>query len=117
MSYSNRIYTPNGTTLKDLIHMLSITTPDLEPPYAIMYRITVPDEELFDTLFGYCMWDGYELKPLDGDAYYLDDEIVAYEVFDTNKRQKMLSVTVEGERLYPDGSWRVSSVGQPKRGD
>jgi hypothetical protein len=34
-------------------------------------------------LYGYCEWDGKELKSTDGDNYYLNDLIEKYE-FDDN---------------------------------
>lgn len=86
---------PRGTTLRDVIQMLAITHPKFEPPYAVQYRIQVPEFNIDDTLAGYCKWDGEELTSLDGDNYSLDDEIVAYEVFENLKRKSILAVVVD----------------------
>lgn len=65
---------------------------DLTPPFDIEYRFTIPQEELFDELFGFARWTGEELVSLDGDSYDLDDEIINYAVVETTSGNKMLSV-------------------------
>ena len=50
-------------------------------PIQIMYRCNTPFPDI-DTLFGYCFWNGETLESLDGDSYYLDDEIEKYEYWD-----------------------------------
>lgn len=52
-----------------------------DKPIQIMYRCNTPFPDI-DTLFGYCFWDGETLESLDGDSYYLDDEIEKYEYWD-----------------------------------
>lgn len=29
-------------------------------------------------LFGFCSWDGWDLIPLDGDNYYIDEDITGF---------------------------------------
>ena len=48
-----------------------------DKPIQIMYRCNTPFPDI-DTLFGYCFWNGETLESLDGDSYYLDDEIEKY---------------------------------------
>lgn len=53
---------------------------DILPEYPlnnITVRMNDPWED--NMLFGYCAWDGKNLISLDGDSYYLDEEIVKYE--------------------------------------
>jgi hypothetical protein len=50
-------------------------------PIQVMHRCNTPFPDI-DTLFGYCYWNGETLESLDGDAYYLDDEIEKYEYWD-----------------------------------
>lgn len=94
-------------TLIDIIHELQ-ENKILMPPYDIEYRVTLPSElvhELgeWDTLYGYCHWDGEKLTSLDGDNYYLDDEFIYYEVFDVPYHmaeyhgEKALSVTMSAD--------------------
>lgn len=90
----NRTLVPKGTTLKDVIHMLSITHPRLEPPYAIQYRVKVSDMIIEDAMFGYCKWDGYELTSLDGVKYSLDDEIDSYELFENLNGNSILAIVL-----------------------
>ena len=33
-----------------------------------------------DMLFGFCAWDGKNLISLDGDSYYLDEEVTNYDL-------------------------------------
>ena len=33
-----------------------------------------------DMLFGFCSWDGENLKSEDGDSYSLDEEVIKYEL-------------------------------------
>lgn len=48
----------------------------------IMVRTNLPHGG--DTLFGYCCWDGEELKSLDGDNYYMDETVLKYEWSDVS---------------------------------
>ena len=65
---------------------------DKTPIELITVRTYDPDGE--DMLFGYCSWDGEKLISIDGDTYYLDDEIDKYE-FDGNN----LTYWIKGEWL------------------
>lgn len=46
------------------------------PINEITYRMRNDAGE--DDLFGYCAWDGKQLISLDGDSYFLDEEILEY---------------------------------------
>lgn len=70
-----------------------MTVADILPIYpleSIEVRTYGPWGE--DILFGYCSWTGEELLSIDGDTYYLDDEIDKYE-FDGNN----LTYWIKGE--------------------
>ena len=43
-------------------------------------------------LFGYCSWNGEELMSLDGDTYYVEDDIEKYELDGDN-----LTYWIKGE--------------------
>lgn len=45
----------------------------------IMYRTNSPFEDEEDMLYGYCKYENGELISLDGDNYYLNDEIFDWE--------------------------------------
>lgn len=47
----------------------------------IEFRTNSPVEEEKDMLFGYAKWTGEELESLDGDDYYLDEELYRAEIF------------------------------------
>lgn len=53
------------------------------PINEIVYRMRGDGVE--DELFGYCAWDGNRLISLDGDSYYLDEEILEYKYNDDGK--------------------------------
>lgn len=59
---------------------------DILPQHAvevIEVRTNCPsDHDPDDTLFGYCAWDGEKLISLDGDSYFLDEEVYQYEWHD-----------------------------------
>lgn len=87
--------------LKDILHMISISYPQIHYPLTIMYRVTVKvDGVEEDTLAGYCEYNGNELVSLDGDSYSLDDELIAYSIFKTDTNEFLLSVTYEGEFVW-----------------
>lgn len=68
--------------MKDILLLRDLLTKN--KPIHIMYRCNSPEPQLEeDMLYGYCEWDGKELKSTDGDNYYLNDLIEKYE-FDSN---------------------------------
>lgn len=63
-----------------------MTVRDILPDTPINYITVRTDDHLGinpnGILFGICAWDGKQLISLDGDNYYLDDEVDRYEYND-----------------------------------
>ena len=58
---------------------------DVIPDYPLDCQVRCYGADGEDMLFGYCRWTGEELISVDGDSYYLDDEISKYELDEENK--------------------------------
>lgn len=66
----------------------------LKVPFDIEFRFSIPEADIFDELFGFARWDGASLISLDGDSYFLNEEIIFYEEIETTDGEKMLSITL-----------------------
>ena len=53
---------------------------DILPNHYIDIEVRTYGPRDEDILFGYCHWTGTELISDDGDNYYLDEEIIKYEI-------------------------------------
>jgi len=73
-----RFREPFKVRVRDILPPTPIEKIEVRTNYPDHLRNLTPNQEEWGMLFGYCSWDGNELKSLDGDNYYLDEEITGF---------------------------------------